>query len=194
MDDHLEVQERLKYEKVWTYQGYRKQADGDPFVDHAYQVMGCRPGESLIDWGMGKGTPAQQFQNKGLKVTGVDIAHNCRDPEVTVPLVVGCLWDPNIAVEAADYSFSTDVLEHLPPERLDEALLNIANHTKRAAYLQVCTMLDRWGALIDPPTVLHLSVLTGNEWLTKVQQLWVNIEAIEGPKKARWRFICRGRR
>lgn len=187
----LKASERTKYETVWgEYPAYRSQADGDPVVDLAFDELGCKPGESLIDWGCGKGTPAQKFQDKGLVVTGFDIAHNCLDPGITVPLVVGCLWEkPNIT---SDYSFCTDVLEHIPPEHLDAAISVIYACTRKAAFIQVCVTHDTFGAKhMDPPQVLHLSVMSSEVWASKLVSAGWQIRLSGNLGKSRWWAVVR---
>jgi hypothetical protein len=182
--------ERDKYQKVWTYDFYRDQADGDPVVETAFKQMGCKPGESLIDWGCGKGTPARKFQQMGLQVTGFDIANNCLDPDVNIPLVVGCLWDlPKGVKLVADYAFCTDVLEHLPEEHVEDALVNIYTHTVKAAFIQVCTAPDTSGRKMDPPMTLHLTVRSPSWWYDRLSKLWM-IRTVESRGKSRSYFVC----
>ena len=183
--------ERLKYETVWGgYPEYRTQADGDPVVDLAFKQLGCKPGESLIDWGCGKGTPAQRLQAKGLKVTGFDIARNCLDKDVKIPLIVGSMWDPPPWVQQADYAFCTDVLEHLPPDRLELALSQMCRLTRKAAFIQVCTVLDTSGPKMNPPMRLHLSVYPHEWWGEHLAAYWT-IEDSGKRGKARSWFVCR---
>lgn len=193
MADLLQDEERLKYEKVWTYDFYRDQADGLGVVDYAYHYLGCRPGDTLIDWGCGKGTPAAKFAAHGMKVTGFDIAHNCLDKDVALSLVVGCLWDPDLDLKLpiADFAFCTDVLEHVPPARLDRALKNISAHTYKAAFIQVCTTADTAGAKMDPPAKLHLSVYPAPIWESKLCRYWTRVD--ECPMvggKSRSAYLC----
>lgn len=191
MIDQLAEAERKKYELVWTYNGYRDQADGDPLVEMAFEVMGCRPGETLIDWGCGKGTPARQFMGKGLKVTGLDIAHNCLDVGVDVPLVVGCLWDPNLPASlVADYAFCTDVLEHIPERKVGAAIGVISSRTRKSAVIQVCCVPDSWGAKIDPPQQLHLTVWSALEWGFELRQYWTTVRQLPVGGKSRAAFYC----
>jgi hypothetical protein len=182
--------ERLKYEHVWTYSGYREQADGAPLVQLAYTMMGCQPPETLIDWGCGRGTPAQQFQDLGLQVQGVDIAHNCLNPGVTVPLHVACLWDDDLPDWLyARYAFCTDVLEHIPQEHLPATLRNIRIRTLKAAFIQVCTEPDIWGAKLNPPQPLHLTVRPKEWWQTVLEGFWGKV-AINSAGRSRCCFYC----
>lgn len=190
MSDALADQERKKYELVWSYEGYRAQADGDRIVELAWQELGCKAGDSLIDWGCGKGTPAQFFWDRGLRVTGFDIAANCLDPGIDIPFVTGCLWDELPDLLSADYSFCTDVLEHVPTPKLRKSVQNIAEHTKRAAVIQVCCTPDSWGAKIDPPQRLHLTVMPPEAWLKLLQLYWPTVRQLGIKSKHRAAFYC----
>lgn len=187
--DPIQDDERKKYEAVWTYEFYREQADGEPWVDHAFEKMGCKPGETLIDWGCGKGTPAQLFKEKGLDVTGLDIAHNCLDEGVDIKLVTGCLWSPPSELAPSDYAFCTDVLEHLPPNKVDLALQHICERTRKAAFIQVCIAPDTAGRKMDPPMKLHLSVFPPHVWTDKLKQLWRGVRMSQG-RKSRVFYVC----
>lgn len=192
MTDPWQEAERAKYERVWAdrNRAYAKQADGDPVVDRAFEEMGCKKGESLIDWGCGCGRPAAKFQAKGLDVVGFDIAANCLDADVKIPFLQRCLWDLPEDGVSSDYAFSTDVLEHIPPEHLPKVLSNIHKRTRKAAFLQVCTRLDRYGPSMDPPMRLHLAVYPHETWAAMLYSYWRT--GIEYPNigKARSAFLC----
>lgn len=181
--------ERAKYLRVWEWNNYRRQADGDAVVDMAFEMMGCKRGETLIDWGCGTGMPAQKLAAKGLKVTGFDIAENCLNAGINIPLVVGCLWEPPAALEA-DYGFCTDVLEHLPEDRIQTALGEIKARSRKAAFIQVDTVLDISGPRMDPPLRLHLTVKPCSWWQWNLERHWNSVTPIQGTY-SRWAFLCR---
>lgn len=188
MSDEI-VSERAKYMQAWAWPGYRRQADGDAVVELAFQRMGCAPGDTIIDWGCGTGRPALKLQALGLRVTCFDIAPNCLDADIALPLVVGCLWSPPRGLEA-DYGFCTDVLEHLPTERVPAALAAIKARSRAAAFLQVDTAADICGAKLNPPQVLHLTVQPREWWEAEIGKQWRRVEALPGTY-SRWAFICR---
>ena len=181
--------EREKYERVWSSRKYREQADGIPVVRRAFVQMSCQPGETLIDWGCGGGQCAAAFAEMGLKVTGYDIAHNCLDKGIDVPLVVGTLWDPPMELES-DFGFCTDVLEHLPPDYVEASVEAIAMRTLRACYFQVDTVEDTSGRQYNPPMRLHLCVRPA-EWWEEVLTPHFGGGILDEPGfYTRHRFVC----
>lgn len=189
MTDALAASERAKYEAAWTGDAYREQCDGLPVVGLAFERMGCVPGETLIDWGCGSGQATAAFARLGLGATGFDIAPNCLDADVRVPLVLGSMWAPSDGLEA-DYAFCTDVLEHLPPDKLGAAMDAIARRTRKAAFIQVDTVVDQFGDRMLPPQRLHLSVYWPDCWRGFMADRWRIVEDEPG-SYSRWRFLCR---
>ena len=183
-------QEREKYERVWRDRRYREQNDGWPVVSTALEMLGCQAGESIIDWGCGTGACAEWFQRKGLLSTGFDIAHNCLNGNVRVPLVIGTIWDPPKNLKA-DYAFCTDVLEHIPPEHIEQTLDVLFKRTRKAAYIQVDTEPDMFGSKMDPPTTLHLCIQSGSWWYEQLAKRWPIIGHVGRGEYSRWNFLCR---
>lgn len=181
--------ERAKYRAVWSHRDYGAQADGEPMVERAWEGVGCHPGQSLIDWGCGCGRPAQMFQDRGLEVTGFDIAGNCLDHDINVPLVVGTLWDPPQNL-FSDYAFCTDVLEHIPPEHLLDTLNVLVHRTLKAGFFQVDTFPDLYGPRMIPPRQLHLSLHSREWWLREFRARWPKVDMIQG-SFTRWAYLCR---
>ena len=181
--------ERAKYETVWSNRKYREQADGIPVVRRAFVQMSCQPGETLIDWGCGSGQCASAFQKMGLQVTGFDIAHNCLDKGIDIPLVVGTLWEPPMELES-DFGFCTDVLEHLPPDYVEQSIEAISMRTLRACYFQVDTVPDSSGPKMSPPQRLHLCVRDPDWWLEKLMPHWPGGIVNEKGFYSRWRFVA----
>lgn len=183
------LSEAGKYERAWQMPGYRDQSDGAPVLERAFEAMGCQPGETLIDWGCGSGRDAAWFANRGLQVTGFDIAANCLDPSIrNICLTVGTLWNPPDDL-MAEYAFSADVLEHVPPEFIHDALQAIALRTRKAAYIQVDTVEDTSGKQMNPPEILHLTVQPAEWWGEQLRKYWGSVLERDGAW-SRVGFLC----
>jgi 2-polyprenyl-3-methyl-5-hydroxy-6-metoxy-1,4-benzoquinol methylase len=185
-----EATEKEKYLTVWNHREYRTQCDGEPVVEHAHVSMGCVMGESVIDWGCGTGRCAAAFQRFGLLAIGFDIADNCLDANVNVPLVVGTMWNPPAELPESDYAFCADVLEHLPEVYVGAALDAIADRTRKAAYIQVDTVLDTSGPKMKPPMRLHLTVRPHDWWLDELKKRWASV-LVQPASYTRSGFLCR---
>lgn len=168
--------ERSKYERIWTHPEYRRQAPGEGLVDGAIKALGMVPGESVIDFGCGTGRPAQRLRMAGLEVTGIDFAFNCLDPDVSIPFVVANLWSlPRLS---ADWGYCTDVMEHIPPDRVDDVLRNIRASVRKGVYFQIATRADVMGKLVGEK--LHLTVEPTTWWSDALARYWDEVETIEG--------------
>lgn len=167
----LKTHERRKYEKMWGISDYRIFAPGETHADDAIEDMteGCE----VIDFGAGTGRGALKIHKSGHTVTMIDLADNCLDPGVKKHLGPGfslmehCLWD-ELFLEA-DYGYCTDVMEHIPPEKVDAVLDNIKKCVPHG-YFNISTIQDSFGALIGEP--LHLTVEPWSFWVGKIQERW----------------------
>jgi methyltransferase family protein len=164
----------------------------------AFDSMGCKPGQTLIDWGCGNGPPAAKLAAKGLRVIGLDIADNCLDADVHIPLVVAPMWSPPDDLRA-DYAFSTDALEHVPEDMIGRTLDVIRERTSIAAFFQIYTMVDVSGDNMDPPVRLHLTIRDGDWWEKEIRSRWSDVTRMVGinhygfvdPDYPRVEFVCR---
>lgn len=142
----LEARERAKYEKVWEFDQYRLTAPGEEAVDAFLEAVRPPAGTTVLDLGCGTGRPAARLAAEGLDVTGVDFATNCLDPRLRahVRLVLACLWGLPPGLEG-DWGFCTDVMEHIPPEKVRDTLTCIAGATRLGCFFQIATKPDRLG-------------------------------------------------
>ncbi len=164
--------EREKYDKVWTFDQYRHFSPGleigkklqltDQLRAHRVRTVldaGCGSGK-LMQWLMTD--YAEEFE-----VHGFDISAHCLDPwfadikeEI---LTVGCLWDAVDFVTHYDAIICTDVLEHIPPERIPAVLANFRRCADKLCFLSIALFADHFGPeLVDEP--LHLSVKPPEWW------------------------------
>lgn len=162
----LTDQERTKYTKMWDLPAYRKVAPGERQVSKAIESLSMKPGSTLLDFGVGTGRAAQSFQDKGFIVTGVDIAENCLDPAVSVPVIIASLWSLPEDL-TADYGFCTDVMEHIPTEKVDDVLRCISKAVPKCFFM-IDTVPDRMGKLIGEK--LHVTVQREPWWTEQIEK------------------------
>lgn len=167
--------EKQKYLKTWGLDAYRNYAPGEHLVYDFMGVVKPRAGAEILDLGTGTGRAALRLHNLGYQVIPVDIAENCLDPQVrdelAGKLVIQYLWDdlPTCKqinkLELDNYGFCTDVMEHIPPEKVDDTLANFARHI-RHLFFQICFRKDHFGEEVGED--LHLTVRSFKWWLNKL--------------------------
>lgn len=186
----LEQREQSKYEEIWTHDAYRKEAPGAAFVDDAFDRLGMQSGESLIDYGSGTGRASFAFSEyKGMNVTAVDFADNafeCATGLGYIDFVHACLWDLPAGLES-DWAYCTDVMEHIPIEKVEAVIAGISERTRKGAYFNIATRPDNLGALIGRK--LHMTVMQGSGWQTFLSKYFAHVEMIEREGEAT--FICK---
>lgn len=176
MTDELGRHEREKYAEVWRHDDYRVTSPGDREKERAWDAMGCQPGESLIDYGSGTGRATLWFAKKGLNAVGVD--HVAAANESAPIVFEACLWSLPSALQPSDYTFCCDVMEHIPPERVDAVLDQIARRTKKGGWFRIATRPDGFGPkLLGEP--LHLTVQPASWWEKKLGQWFENVELVQ---------------
>src|SRR4030095_6422761 len=155
--------EAQKYGALWTHPEYRQYAPGEELVNTFLQIVKPRTGAEVIDFGCGTGRGALGLALfGGLRVTMIDFVGNCLDDDIRPMLTsqAHALRFLKIDLErgplpTAEYGYCTDVLEHIPPDKVDLVLNNILC-SARHVFFSISTRDDEWGKLIGQP--LHLSV------------------------------------
>lgn len=177
----LEQREREKYQEVWKHDIYRKCAPGESLVGNAFLEMGMAEGDSIIDFGCGTGRAAAAFKKwLHMQVTCVDHAENCLDPGIDLPLIVACLWD--LPEMSAQWGFCTDVMEHIPTEKVDAVLENIAKSCTQGCFFQIATRNDSLGAIVGRK--LHMTVIPAKAWYDVLSKHFEIVRMIESDGSA----------
>ena len=157
-DGTHEGTERTKYEAMWRHAGYRVASPGHRLADEIAQCIGSNR-KRVLDFGVGTGRCAAALQAKGYDVVGFDIAANCLDDDVHVPLIVTPLWDlPDIS---GDFGVCCDVMEHIPTDKVDAVLSGIARSVPMA-WFHISSDPDAFGTAVGAP--LHLTVKPAGWW------------------------------
>jgi len=168
--------EAAKYKRMWEFPEYRKVAPGEELAV-AFLAQAKPPaGAHVIDFGAGTGRGAMMLALLGhCKVTMVDFAANCLDPEVRQALTTQADYlqfvkadlEQPIALRAR-YGYCTDVMEHIPPEKVSRVLSNIMLSAQHV-FFGIALTEDHCGALIGEP--LHLTVRPAQWWLDELTAL-----------------------
>lgn len=163
LDDISRVEQR-KYEKAWRHDRYRRYSPGEDFFRRAWEDMKPQPHDTLCDWGIGGGQAAQMFADRGIKVEGIDLARNA-NKHFNGKVWIGSLWDPPFPKDKCfNLGYCTDVMEHIPPEKVLQTLRQMRNFTTDEIWFAIATFPDKEGEHIGEK--LHLTV-RGAPWWAK---------------------------
>lgn len=176
VNDEEADHERRKYEHVWTHDAYRINSPGlaDAEKVGLVEELRKRNCRTVLDAGCGSGKLLQKLMTEHageFDVHGFDISDNCLDPFFddikNDVLTVGCLWNADEMPGEYDAVICTDVLEHVPTERVPDVLANLRRCTRKFAYLAIALFPDGFGPkLLGEP--LHLTVQPPNWWFAKL--------------------------
>jgi hypothetical protein len=170
--------ERDKYAELWTdVPEYRNFSPGLENVQRFFDVLSPQRDYSLIDIGCGEGVAGLAFQDRGLKVTWLDITDAGLKPEVPRQRFIrSALWDrwKLLNQMGFDYGFCCDVMEHIPTEYTMLALDRIISAC-RMSWFQIAFLHDGHGKFIGKP--LHLTVQPFVWWLDRLKGIGNVIDA-----------------
>jgi SAM-dependent methyltransferase len=174
---NLKEREKTKYQTIWKHERYRKFSPGERVVDRFQLIALFRDigVKSVMDAGCGSGKLLRKLIEAGkgeFDVKGFDIAENCLDPyfdDIKDKLLkIGVLWDINDFNEEYDAILCTDVLEHIPPEKIPLVLKNLFTCSRKFCFLGIALIPDSCGpGLVGEP--LHLTVKPAIWWLKQIK-------------------------
>ena len=173
--DDLVAAERRKYEQMWEFPQYRNNFNNRRTAARFITLVDMPAGSSVIDVGCGPGYASRYFHERGMKVYAADIASNALAPE-NVPIVeeffLGPAWDIPSHIKV-DFGFCTDVMEHIPTEKVSDTLAALKNCTRRHVFFDISLRKDGMGKLIGD--VLHLTVRSQEWWESELQKHWKHV-------------------
>ena len=178
-----EESEREKYEEIWGIESYRKVSPGLRYIEEAVKALDIPKGASVADFGCGTGRVVKWLIDHGFDGIGVDIASNALEEEV--PFVQSALWN---ALPKVQYGFTTDVLEHIPTEKVRKTLKRIHDACEVGCYLNIDTVPDTFGILIGKR--LHLTVMSAEDWGYELSRVWASVKPIHTTNKQAI-FVCK---
>lgn len=165
MRDILAEYEKAKYEKIWNISLYRKVCISERFIKIIPSLLNMKQGGKLIDFGCGTGRTSQIMKGLGYSVVGVDHAKNCLDRNVDIDFVEACLWDLPESL-SGDYGLCTDVMEHIPEEKVSDVLESIKRSVP-ICFFCIDDEVDLMGDAIGER--LHLTIKPMSWWYKKLR-------------------------
>lgn len=173
MDSNLSLvdRERAKYHRMYYNRPAPYKGPGVHLVPDAVEFFknaGMLAGDSVTDYGCGVGEACIRLQDNGLNAIGVDLVDSML-PEYRhyVPFVEAPLWALPEDFPITDWSFSSHVLEHIVPEKVDDVLRAIEAHTVKGSFHQICHLPDIMGRENGP---LHMAVQPWEWWEEKIKE------------------------
>lgn len=173
--DNLHTLEQEKYDKMHQVPGY-SEGPGLSYVDLALKYI--PKGVSIIDFGCGTGDAAKKFETLGHDVQVVDISDRCLRAchGLNHVFFLASLHNLPLELFPAEWGFCTDVMEHLPEQWVDQALLGIAGKV-RSCFFTISGHPDGWGKHIGQK--LHLTVAPAEWWIDMIRKhfasvMWIN--------------------
>jgi 2-polyprenyl-3-methyl-5-hydroxy-6-metoxy-1,4-benzoquinol methylase len=192
--DPIAEQERIKYEKVWTtIEAYNQSSPGLDLADKAIKIFKEYKVKSVIDAGCGTGKVLKKFYEAGFLTRGIDITFKAWDEEISGSLPIAllmnevCLWDLPHWMKAFDAIYCIDVMEHIPEEKVEAVIDNLADRCNKIAIFQIAMFKDRFGDLIGER--LHLTIKPKEWWAEKILRRFKNILEIRNIR-GRFTFVC----
>ena len=127
----LEYSEKKKYEMLWKGDYVPSQC-AVPIAQFVINRLGdCK---TMVDLGCGDGTTVKILREKGYDCKGLDITRAGIKTEEDGWFLEGSLWAMPFESEQIDFTFSTDVLEHIPTEKIEETIREIFRITKKKTF------------------------------------------------------------
>lgn len=161
-----------KYRRVWAHSEYGRHSPAIRMIEEI--VSHIQFDKHVIDFGCGGGTATAELIERGWSATGVDFASNALSE--SIPFVEANLWSLPADLRG-DVGICIDVMEHIPPEKVDAVLSCIAKAVPKCVF-SICYLPDAMGVLIGE--TLHLSVHPESWWLNKLSEHFKTVTTDNG--------------
>jgi len=129
-DRKIETLEKDKYQKLWEKDYIPSKCASFLGI---YAEINSKLEDKLLDIGCGEGTTFRYLRSKNFDCFGVDITL-AGLKEKSNRLFEYPIWRMEFENESFDFTFSTDTLEHIPPLKIEETILEILRITRMKTF------------------------------------------------------------
>lgn len=194
--DQVALAERTKYLQVWNhpsrgYHAYSPGAEEAPRAVAWFRSLSGLPLDvhTVADYGCGAGAALPILDRAFGYVWAIDVAPVCEYRSwKKINFIEAPLWGLPSHLQS-DFSFSCDVLEHIPPERLDLSIAAIAARTRLAGLIRVGTNPDGFGPRLIGKR-LHLVVQNAEWWQAELAKHFASVSVDRiGPNFATFKVM-----
>ena len=168
--------EAAKYQHAWTKPVYRV-GSHSLALWHRNKELHLFPQQfaTAVDIGCGRGVLFGLWNDQGKEAYGIDIAKNALDAKVRVKwghrFKVQPIWEMDFGHQL-DVGVCTDVMEHIPPQFVDQSLQRIAA-TCRTAIFKIAHVPCVWN--FGGPQ-LHLTIQNSVWWRDCMKRIGGTVE------------------
>ncbi len=153
----IECREKDKYARLWKTE-YAPSQCALYLADYIHKIVDLK--KSLLEIGCGNGSVTRQLILKGHKCVGLDITlagiRGDKSSFIEAPV-----WRMPFKDNQFDFTFSTDVMEHLPPELVEPAIKEICRITRYKTFHCIANFPDQRNGI-----ELHLTQQPIEWWKT----------------------------
>ena len=142
------------YQDIHTSSGYGQ--GGHKFVKYINRLVSELKAKTVLDYGCGQSDISKTLKNKNIK---------CYRYDPAIPAI------STIQVKNVDLITCTDVLEHIPPNDIEDFLKHIKSISEYA-FFNISTRPAT--TILEDGRNAHLSVFTPNEWNEKIKNVFPN--------------------
>jgi len=175
-NQELEKREKEKYDKRWKH-GSLQSANVIPLIKYIIENAEEHKKWKLLDIGCGDGTTVRGLRENGFECYGVDITlAGIKDNKEW--FYEAPAWKMPFRDNEFDFTFSTDMMEHIPVDFVDNAIGEIYRITKIKTIHCIASSPH-----VEGCTVFHLSIKPIAIWQEKFNNLNVkNIDTLIRPR------------
>jgi 2-polyprenyl-3-methyl-5-hydroxy-6-metoxy-1,4-benzoquinol methylase len=176
---NLLASERRTYEDIWSsVESYAAHSPGEHYLSLFLSLIDFKTG-TVLDAGTGSGKGGVALAQAGFDVTLCDITDTGLTGEAkALPFHSACLWHDLSRIahnrgqfgrSKFDYTYCTDVLEHIPPQFTMLAIDQLLRVTRQALFLTVSLVPDNYGVWVG--TALHQTVQPFTWWRDSLRDM-----------------------